>query len=309
MAAFVDGEEEPPSTVNFVSFSEDLAGADRRYRAAVGDWEQTWRAVLNGGIVINEPMANRTDLGVGDHLPVQTDRGLRNFEIVGVSIDFDVNMTAFTAADVFEAFFDDSDPSAVAIFVEPGVNVDETVSAMRAEFAGQQELLISSNRGLRTNAIAIFDRTFAITVALQLLATIVAFIGILSTLMSLQLERTREIGVLRANGMTRRQLWRLSLLETGLIGSTAGLIALPVGFVLALVLILHHQPCARLAGRWKCSCCRANLCRRFWSRWWRRCWRGFTRRGAWGRCSRQRLCGRSKLGYCLLLTAYCLLLL
>ncbi len=237
VAAFVDGEEEPPSTVNFVSFSEDLAGADRRYRAAIGDWEQTWQAVLNGGIVINEPMANRTGLGVGDQLPVQTDRGLRNFEIVGVSIDFDVNMTAFTAAEVFGEFFDDSDPSAVAIFVEPGVSVDETVDAMRAQFAGEQELLISSNRGLRANAIAIFDRTFAITVALQLLATIVAFIGILSTLMSLQLERTREIGVLRANGMTRRQLWRLSLLETGLIGSTAGLIALPVGFVLALVLI------------------------------------------------------------------------
>jgi len=66
---------------------------------------------------------------------------------------------------------------------------------------------------------------------------LVAFIGILSTLMSLQLERSREIGVLRSTGMTRRQLWRLSLLETGLIGSSAGLIAIPMGFVLALILI------------------------------------------------------------------------
>ncbi len=55
--------------------------------------------------------------------------------------------------------------------------------------------------------------------------------------MSLQLERSREIGVLRSTGMTRRQLWRLSLLETGLIGSVAGLLALPTGLILAIILI------------------------------------------------------------------------
>ncbi len=119
----------------------------------------------------------------------------------------------------------------------PGVDVDAKVNEIRAAYAGQQELLVSSNRGLRQNALAVFDRTFSITVALQLLATVVAFIGILSTLMSLQMERMREIGVLRSTGMTRRQLWRLSLLETGLVGSTAGLLAMPTGFVLALILI------------------------------------------------------------------------
>ncbi len=94
-----------------------------------------------------------------------------------------------------------------------------------------------SNRGTRENALEVFDRTFAITIALQVLATLVAFIGILSTLMSLQLERSREIGVLRSTGMTRRQLWRLSLLETGLIGSVAGLLAMPTGLLLAIILI------------------------------------------------------------------------
>jgi putative ABC transport system permease protein len=65
----------------------------------------------------------------------------------------------------------------------------------------------------------------------------VAFIGVLSALMSLQLEKTRELGVLRATGMTIRQLWQLTLLETGLMGATAGLIAMPVGWVLAWILI------------------------------------------------------------------------
>ena len=127
--------------------------------------------------------------------------------------------------------------AAGALFVAPGVDVDAAVAQLRSALGGEAQLVIRSNRGMRQNALEIFDRTFAITVALQLLATIVAFIGILSTLMSLQLERMREIGVLRANGMTRGQLWRLSLWETGLMGSSAGLIAIPTGFLLALILI------------------------------------------------------------------------
>jgi putative ABC transport system permease protein len=89
---------------------------------------------------------------------------------------------------------------------------------------------------VRGNALDIFDRTFAITAALQLLATVVAFIGVLSALLSLQLERARELGVLRATGMTLGQMWRLTLLETGIMGFMAGLLAMPTGWVLAWIL-------------------------------------------------------------------------
>ena len=66
---------------------------------------------------------------------------------------------------------------------------------------------------------------------------VVAFIGVLGALMALQLERTRELGTLRAAGMTLQQLWRLTLLESGLMGAAAGLLSIPTGLVLATVLI------------------------------------------------------------------------
>ncbi len=223
--------------IRLVALSEDLAGEDRRYRAAIGDWKATWEAVEAGGAVINEPMAHRYRLGVGDAVTVQTDRGPQSFPIVGVSVDFDVNAVLFLHDPIYRQFWEDQGISAVGLFVEDGYDIDATVDRLRASFAGETELLVRSNRGTRLNALEVFDRTFAITVALQLLATLVAFIGILSTLMSLQLERMREIGVLRSNGMTRRQLWRLSLFETGLIGASAGIIAMPTGFVLAVILI------------------------------------------------------------------------
>jgi putative ABC transport system permease protein len=125
----------------------------------------------------------------------------------------------------------------LAIFLEPGQSVDAVVGALQTAVAGRQELLIQSNQGLRQNSLEVFDRTFAITAALRLLAVLVAFIGVLSALMSLQLERARELGVLRANGMTVRQLWSLTFIETGLMGFVAGLLAMPVGYVLAWILI------------------------------------------------------------------------
>ena len=235
-AIFLENRDEALD-VRLVAMSEDLAGADRRYRAAIGDWQATWAAAEEGGVIINEPLANRYEIQVGDELAVQTDKGRHNFPVVGVAVDFDVNPALILHDPVYRQWWDDDAISAVALFVEPGRDVDEMVAELRAAFGQRAELLITSNRGTRQNALEVFDRTFAITIALQFLAALVAFIGILSTLMSLQLERVREIGVLRATGMTQRQLWRLSLLETGLIGTSAGLLAMPTGFLLSLILI------------------------------------------------------------------------
>jgi putative ABC transport system permease protein len=234
--ATVAGRDQPLQA-RVQALSDDLAGPDRRYRAAVGDYEETWQAVREGSVVVNEPMANRFGVSVGDSIFVQTDRGPHNFNVAGIGVDFDVNPTILLHDKVYRSLWNDDGVTAVALFVEGDADVDAKVGELRAAFAGEGDFLIRSNRGTREEALAVFDRTFAITVALQLLATLVAFIGVLSTLMSLQLERVREIGILRANGMTRRQLWRLSLLETGLIGASAGLLAVPTGIVLAIILI------------------------------------------------------------------------
>ena len=233
-ATLPDGKQ---VNVQLAALLRDLAGADRRYLESVGDTAATWRAVEAGGVVINETMANRFKLRVGQSLQLLSDAGERSFPVVGITYDFDVNPTLLMSDAVYRSNWNDDSLSTIALFVKPDADVDQTVDALRREVAGKAELLISSNRGVRRNALEVFDRTFAITVALRLLATFVAFVGILSTLMSLQLERSREIGVLRANGMTRRQLWGLTLLETGMLGTSAGLIAIPTGFILALILI------------------------------------------------------------------------
>jgi putative ABC transport system permease protein len=85
--------------------------------------------------------------------------------------------------------------------------------------------------------MAIFDRTFAITRVLRLLALLVAFLGIVSALLALQLERAKEMATLRAIGLTPREVFAEVLLETGLLGAISGLLALPLGALLASLLV------------------------------------------------------------------------
>jgi putative ABC transport system permease protein len=140
-------------------------------------------------------------------------------------------------APIYHAWYKDRMISAVGAFVTPGTDINAVIQALRQKFANVADLHIRSNQELRSSVIVVFDQTFAITTALNLLASVVAFIGILSALMALQLERTRELGTMRANGMTRWQLFRMTLLETGLMGTIAGVMAMPVGTVLAWVLV------------------------------------------------------------------------
>ena len=137
----------------------------------------------------------------------------------------------------YERFWEDRGVSALAVYADDPRGVDVLVDALQRAAGPDRDVLVRSNRALREASLEVFDRTFAVTGVLRLLAMIVAFVGVLSALMALQLERAREIGVLRAQGLTPRQVWGLTASQTGFMGLVAGLLALPVGGTLALVLI------------------------------------------------------------------------
>ena len=171
-------------------------------------------------------------------ITLPTRQGRRTFPVLAVMYDYSSDQGAILMdRRLYVSLFADEQITSVGLFLAAGREPDAVVDELQEAFSGRQDVIVQSNAGVRNNAMDIFDRTFAITAALQLLATVVAFIGVLSALMSLQLERARELGVLRATGMTLRQLWRLTLLETGLMGGTAGLLAMPTGYVLAWILI------------------------------------------------------------------------
>ena len=191
-------------------------------------------------VQVSEPFANKYGITPqNNRLLLRTDQGERAFQVVAVYYDYASDAGVIVMRhETYRRYWQDAQISSLALYVNPAQVSDlgAFVDQLRRRFAGR-DLVISANRELRADALAIFERTFTITGALNLLATVVAFIGVLSALMALQIERTRELGMLRANGMTLRQLWRMTLLETGLMGGTAGLLAMPTGFLLALILV------------------------------------------------------------------------
>ena len=172
---------------------------------------------------------------------LNTDRGPQAFPVAGIYRDYSSNQgTVMMSLDLYRSSWNDPAITAIALKLAPGADIDATAQALAdrlAELPGGGSAIVRPNAALRGEALAVFDRAFAITGALQLLAAIVAFIGILSALLSLQLERARELGVLRAVGLTVHQLRGAVLLETGLMGAVAGLLAMPTGLTLALILI------------------------------------------------------------------------
>ena len=214
-------------------------GSYRQFRFLAGSPEAVWPAFQDrGAAIVSEPYAYRHGLTVGSRLPLRTDRGDRSLAVVGVFADYGSEQgVVMVSRRTYEALWDDRGVSSIGLMLQPGVDAETAITALRARAGESQDVLIRSNRALREASLAIFDRTFAITSVLRVLATVVAVIGILSALMALQLERGREIGVLRAQGLTPREVWRLVLTETGLLGGIAGVLAVPVGIGLALVLI------------------------------------------------------------------------
>ncbi|PQJ35925.1 permease [Salinibacter sp. 10B] len=209
------------------------------YRFKVGEPDKIWPQFRTSATVfISEPYAYRHDLAVGDTVRLQTDRGRASFPIEGIYYDYGSDRgVVMMSRGTYERFYDDDGVSGLAFYAAEGTSVDDLIADMRAEVQGLQDVIIRSNKALRETSLQVFDRTFTITTVLRILAIVVAFIGVLSALMALELERRREMGVLRATGMTPPQLGGFVTIETGLMGTIAGLLSLPLGYALAYVLV------------------------------------------------------------------------
>jgi len=201
--------------------------------------EQVWLEMQNGGVLISEPLARR--LGVsraGSSLRAFTPQGWHDFPVIGIYYDYSSSEgIVLMALDVYRRLWDDPSVSALGLRLAPDADADVVARDLQDRLAGMQVLSIRPNRTVRADVMEVFERTFAITIALRLLATIVAFIGVLNALLLLQLEKQREVGILRALGLTGGQLWRLVMVETGLMGLVSGLLAMPTGYALALILV------------------------------------------------------------------------
>ncbi|MBN1372365.1 MAG: FtsX-like permease family protein [Anaerolineaceae bacterium] len=225
--------------VNLTAVRNPDVGQERAFVTLEGSQDDVWEAMGAGGVLVSEPLAYRLGIEApGTEIELETPAGWQGFRVIGVYYDYASSEgLILMGMDVYRRLWADEAVTAVGLRLEPGQDADAVTRDMQDGLGNGQELLIRPNKNLRADVLEVFDRTFAITVALRVLATVVAFIGVLSALLLLQLEKQREIGILRALGLTGGQLRKMVLVETGMMGLMAGLLAVPVGYALAMILI------------------------------------------------------------------------
>jgi len=211
--------------------------AKKGYAFKEGDPEKIWSALKTpGAVMVSEPFAYQHNKKLGDAFSLPTDRGGQTFRIQGIYYDYGSDIGGVTMPYArYQQFWDDPFLSGVSVYLNEKADVQSFIQNIRRLTDG--ELIIRTNRDLLAASIKIFDRTFVVAHVLQILAIVVAFIGILSSLMALHLERSRELAILRINGMTPRQMGFLVTLQTALMGFVSGMLSLPLGGVLAWILI------------------------------------------------------------------------
>ncbi len=186
----------------------------------------------------SEPFANRYGKRVGDRVTLATPRGDVAFEVLGVYYDYSsdrgvVMMDNATLTRHFGA----QRPTGLTVYLRDGTRAAEVRGQLLDRLDGAAGVLIFTNRSLREEVLRIFDSTFAITYALQAVAIIVALLGIVGTLMTLVIERRRELGILRAIGASRGQVRAMVVAEAVLLGTISQVAGVVLGLLLALILV------------------------------------------------------------------------
>ncbi len=206
-------------------------------------WEGESKAVLadtvrRDQIIVSETFARQFRLGRGDRMRLPGPQGPVEFLIAGVFYDYSTDGGKVVLdRSLYLRLWGDRSATVFPIYLEPGADEEKIRALVSDRLQGGPPAMILTNGDLKREVLRIFDQTFAITYALEIIAVTVALLGIANTLLSGILERQRELAVLRAIGGTPGQVGRLILWESGLLGLAGTILGLGAGLALSVLLI------------------------------------------------------------------------
>ncbi len=206
-----------------------------------GDGGEILRRLPEGEVVVSSVLAQRTNLKLGDSIPLETREGTRQLRIVGIANDYIAGgMTIYMHRAVAETLLDVKGVDAYIIQAD-----DKRLPAVEAALqtlCNEHGLLLQSYTDLVRFIERMMNGVVGSLWALLALGFVIAAFGLVNTLAMNILEQTREIGVLRVVAMTRRQVRRTILAQAtmmGLIGLAPGAL---MGLLVAYLINLSTLP-------------------------------------------------------------------
>jgi putative ABC transport system permease protein len=190
------------------------------------------------GAFVDKDYAEEHNLAIGSPIPVETPTGKElDLRVKGIFDPPDGgspfgNVTMSTAT--FDANYSNPENIMTLINIEGGINEANTAQLDRA-LAEFPETKIQTAEQFKDNQAQILDRILNILYALLGLSVIISLFGVVNTLVLSVFERTRELGMLRAVGMTRRQVRQMIRHESIVTALIGGALGIAVGFFLAIL--------------------------------------------------------------------------
>lgn len=198
-------------------------------QASPGLWDTTFAGET---ILINEQLSRRADINLGDRVMIQD----QSFTVAGVYGDYGNPIgQALINEPVFFALFPEAAPTRFGVRL-PAQDVANFVIGLEAKTAIPASQTINQ-AGIKAVSLAIFERTFTVTTALNILTLAVAGFAILMSLLTLATMRVPQLAPAWAMGMTRAKLGKLELLRAVLLAVLTAAVALPLGLALAWALL------------------------------------------------------------------------
>jgi putative ABC transport system permease protein len=191
-------------------------------------------------VVLSENAAHRLHLGAGDTIELDTTTGKRRFVVHAVVVDYTSDLgVVLIDRRWYHEYWQDYLVDTIDIFVDEGADRAKIAATVRERLGGGATLFVVTAADVKDEIRNVIDQTLSVFRSTDLLALMVAILGVIGTMFAAVLDRVREIGVLRAIGATRAQVVRSVVAEAGFLGFVAALTGLvtgvPMGFVFVTV--------------------------------------------------------------------------
>ena len=188
--------------------------------------------------IISEPLAYHLHRQTGEVIVLPTPAGPKPFRIAGIYTDYGSESGVVTISLArFRHYWQDERVHGIGIYPRAGVDNAALFTQLQTLIPRDGPLAVWSNAALKSRSLAVFDRTFVITHALTLFAAAIAALGVFNALLALHLERGREYAMLLAIGLAPAALRTTLYLQTAVIALLASGLAVPLGVLIAKLLI------------------------------------------------------------------------
>jgi putative ABC transport system permease protein len=187
---------------------------------------------------ISSYLGFRHNLKIGDTVDIRTPRGTEQFVVRDVFSSYSTT-AGFIYLDRqwLKQFWGREDATQVALYLREGSDIDRFIGRLKEAVRGRYAVDIMNNDELRKRVLAIFDKTFAITYAIEAISIAVSLIGVVNTLLTFVLERKREISVIRYLGGSWQQITRVLVLSAGVVGIGGIVLGSFMGLAMSVIFI------------------------------------------------------------------------